>query len=482
MIRLIIFLIVATAVALVAVFFANNPGHVAISWNGRVVEMSVGLLLLVFLAVAVVFAVVVEIVRALRGLPRRVRVGRARSRRARGYRALTTGLIAAASGNLARARALLHESERLLPREGSVLLLAAQTAQLEGKEEIAHLKFRQMLAAPETELMGLRGLLGQAAKADDRAEALDLAERAYRRSPGTPWVTQTLFDLRARAERWPEAKQLLPELVKLRQIDEPTARRRAGLLEHLIGQREAAAGNTREALAHARRAVRLVPGFAPIAVATAELAKAAGRNRLARKTLEACWQTAPHPELARAYAGLVDNEQPAERLKRFEKRLKPLRPDHAELDLALGEIALAARQFDDARRHLERATTLEPGARAFRLRAELERATGAEPARVQEFLARAAEASADRAWVCDDTAEVLPAWQPFGNSGRFDAVHWGLPPKLATLVGREHGPFISAEIVEAPQADANRAESNRSGAGRDGQAVARSDAEMAPAS
>ena len=478
MIRLIIFLIVATAVALVAVFFANNPGHVAVTWNGRVVEMSVGLLLLAFLVVSAVIAILVEIVRGLITLPGRIRTGRSRHRRARGYRALTTGLIAAASGNLARARSLLHESETLLPREGAVLLLAAQTAQLEGKEEVAHLKFRQMLGAPSTELMGLRGLLGQAAKADDRTEALELAERAYRRSPRTPWVAQTLFDLRARAERWREAQELLPQLVKMREIDEPTARRRSGLLEHLMGQRDAAAGRTREALAHARRAVGLLPGFAPAAVAAAELAKATGGKRLARKTLEACWQTAPHPELARAYGNLVDNESPAERLKRFDKRLRPLRPDHAELDLAMGETALAAGQQDEARRHLERATTLEPGARAYRLRAELERAAGAPAERVQELLGRAAEASPDRTWVCDDTGEVVPGWQPFGTSGRFDAVHWSLPPKLATLVGREHGPFISATLVNAGQGEGNGAGDH----GRDGQrAATHGDVEMAPA-
>ena len=38
----------------------------------------------------------------------------------------------------------------------------AQTAQLEGKEEVAHLKFRQMLDRRDAEFVGLRGLLAQA--------------------------------------------------------------------------------------------------------------------------------------------------------------------------------------------------------------------------------------------------------------------------------------------------------------------------------
>ena len=49
----------------------------------------------------------------------------------------------------------------------------AQTAQLEGKEEVAHLKFRQMLERPDAEFVGLRGLLAQAMKTGDYDEALD---------------------------------------------------------------------------------------------------------------------------------------------------------------------------------------------------------------------------------------------------------------------------------------------------------------------
>jgi hypothetical protein len=44
--------------------------------------------------------------------------------------------------------------------------------------------------------------------------------------------------------------------------------------------------------------------------------------------------------------------------------------------------------------------------------------------------------------VCDDTGEVLPTWRPVAPSGRFDAVHWATPPKVATLVGAEQTTYI----------------------------------------
>ena len=220
MLRLLLFLVIAAALAIASVYLANNPGNVVVEWQGQTVQTSFGMLLLAFLAVGLALVILIELLRWLGGLPARWRARRARQRELRGYQALTTGLIAVAAGNISAARSLHREAERLLPERGSVLLLAAQTAQLEGREEVAHLKFRQMLRDRETELLGLRGLLAQAMRTNDRDEALSLARRAYRRSPTTPWVLTTLFDLLTRAQRWEEAQNLVGEMVAQQIITE----------------------------------------------------------------------------------------------------------------------------------------------------------------------------------------------------------------------------------------------------------------------
>ena len=91
MFRLVFFLLVAVAVAVAAVWFANHPGNVMVEFEGRQVQTSVGILLLAFLAVGAVVAILVELVRWLGGLPRRIRQNRQHSREVRGYQALTRG-------------------------------------------------------------------------------------------------------------------------------------------------------------------------------------------------------------------------------------------------------------------------------------------------------------------------------------------------------------------------------------------------------
>src|SRR5919206_1197997 len=292
MLRLIAFLVVAAVLAVIGVWLANHPGSVVIDWQGRQLQTSVGILLLAFLAVAVVFVVLFEIIRGVRALPARWAERRRYRRELRGYEALTTGLIAAAAGNLSAAQALRREAERLMPDRAPVLLLAAQSAQLEGREEVAHLKFRQMLRSRDTELLGLRGLLAQAMKAGDRAEALSLARRAYQRSPSTPWVLSTLFDLLAHAGRWDEALNLTAEMVTQRVLSPDEARRHRVVLHHMLARTLRDQDRPQEALHHARRGLKLVPGFAPGAVLAAELALRQGRQRQARRMLEDAWRTA----------------------------------------------------------------------------------------------------------------------------------------------------------------------------------------------
>src|SRR3546814_2760390 len=68
------------------------------------------------------------------------------------------------------------------------MLLSAQAAQLNGDETAARRYFEAMLEKDDTAFLGIRGLLTQALKAGDDAEALRLARRAHRLRPDAAWA------------------------------------------------------------------------------------------------------------------------------------------------------------------------------------------------------------------------------------------------------------------------------------------------------
>lgn len=443
MLRLILFLAVAIALAAVAVWLADQPGQVVVEWGGLVRTYAVGTAVALLAAIVAAAIVLFEILRWLGAVPTRWRRASRQRRAMRGYEAMVRGLIAAASGDRAAAAHHGREAARLAPQRSGTLLLEAQTAQLDGRDDDAARAFRAMLGDPTTELLGLRGLLSQAMKAGDRVEALELARRAYRLNPRTPWVLQTLFELLTRAEQWQEALGILDGLARGGHIEPTVARRRRAILLHLMAQALQREGRLAEALATERRALRADATFVPAAIAASQLALEAGRRRLARKLLETSWAAEPTPELARAWLALPPSDPPS-RLYDRARRLETIRPDHVYTQLTLGEVALAGDRLAMARQHLSRAEALGGTVRVYRALAELEAREGDEE-KAARWRQRATEARPDKAWVCADTGEVLPGWEPFGPTGTFDSVHWSEPPRLTRLAADGQG----ALLVEA---------------------------------
>ncbi len=447
MLRLFAFILLTVAAAAVAAWFADNPGRVVVDWLGVEIETSVGILVLFALVFAALSIGGFELVRFLLGLPRRIAERRRARREREGRQALSMGLVAAAAGDVASARYYARQARRLLDdSDPAILLLTAQTAQLEGDEVAALRHFQSMLRHPETELLGLRGLLAQAIRAGDLEEALRLARRAHRRSPRTPWVASTLFDLLTRTGAWDEAVQVLGELQQLGLVDAETAARRRAILLMMMAERAEREERLADAFAHARRAARTAPFFAPATVLAARYALRLGRPRLSRRLIERAWRVAPHPDLARAWIELQPEESLAQRIQRLE-RLRALQPFHPLPYMLLAEACMAAGDYEEAHRLLVRARELEATERVFRLFAELARLRGDPEEVVRSWLERAREATPDPAWVDEDTGLVLPAWQPFGRSGRFDAVQWRTPARILQLGAETEG----VEFLAAPR-------------------------------
>ena len=192
MIRLIALLLVWGTLGVAGAWLAES-GMVDIQWGDYDVRIHGGLLVAALVTVVIAAVVVYELWHWLVGIPGRRRERTRHRREVMGYQALAHGMVAAASGDAVAAAERSRQSIRLLEDEPAALLLQAQTAQLEGKDDVAQLKFKTMLDASPTEFLGLRGLLADAVKRGAYDEALELARRAHRLRPTTPWVLTTLF-------------------------------------------------------------------------------------------------------------------------------------------------------------------------------------------------------------------------------------------------------------------------------------------------
>ena len=444
MIRLIIFLVVAVVIAWLAVWFADNPGQVQITepFFGNTFSPPFGILVLAVLLVGAAIAVLFEFYRVVVTAPKKISRYRKQRRKERGYEELASGMIAAAAGDVGVAKQATKRAEKFLEKAPTTLLLGARSAQLEGNDGAARVKYKEMLKHKDTELVGIRGLLAQAIKDGDPEAALDLAKKAYLRRPNAPWVLTTLFDLQTESHRWHEALGSVNDMARQKLLDAPTANRYRAILLHLQASAKSEEGRHQEAFDLGKKAHKLLPDLAPIAVKAAQLAEKVEKHRVAKKMLETSWKAQPHPALARAMVALNPDQSSADRYEMF-KRLHQLKPDSLEGELALAEQAIHAEQWPAAREALERAIKISPTASAYRMLADVERATDGSADKIQGWLAKAVDAPSDPAWLCKSTGEAQASWAPFGPDGKFDSLRWGSPPTIVPMLGED----AAAELI-----------------------------------
>jgi HemY protein len=429
---LFLFLVIAVAV-LAAVTLADYPGRVTVDWQGWRIDMSVGVLVLLVAILVVVAVVISRFWGAVRRAPGRFIDMRRASRRNRGYKALTQGMVAVAAGDVGEARRWARKADALLDDPPLTMLLSAQAAQLGGEEAAARRYFEAMLDHPDTAFLGVRGLLMQAIKAGDKAEALRLAERAYKLRPETAWVVDQLFELQVESGMWSEASELIASAIRRKTLPAPSARRRraAVLVEH--SRVAEAEGDIDTALSRAGEAHNLDPTLVPATLSLARLNKARGRGTKAERLIEEAWARAPNPELAHMYGEVIPDNDPLARVKKFQ-RLFSFRPDHPESHIALAEASLAARLWGEARKHLKATVDKGVTARVCRLMAELEESEKGDMEASHKWLERATTAAPDEAWVCNDCGAVAGAWSALcGNCGSFGSLAWQAPPRALRL-------------------------------------------------
>jgi HemY protein len=424
--RNLVFLIALGALIWGAVQLADNPGDVVIRWQGYAITTTVGVLLLLVAAVAVLWAFIYHLWRWLRAGPGRFMAGRDARRKERGYQVLTKGLVAVAAGDSKEAQRLGRKAGQLVDNPLNLLLLA-QAAQLGGDEAAAQRHFKAMLDHPETEFLGLRGLIVQATKAGDWNAARDYARRAYALHPETEWVSAALFDLDVRAGDWRAAQKTLESATRSKLVTKMDAPRRRAVVLTERAKAARARGAVGDAVALAREAHKLAPDLIAASAMAAELMALEGKGRAAAKLVEAAWKLAPHPDLARAFAAVVPSETVLARTRRFEQ-LHQLNPDHGESLLAVAGAALEAALWGEARRHLEQAAARRPSQQVYRMLAAVEERDEGAPEAVRGWLLKAASAPPDAAWLCDSCGAAAAEWSARCDAcGGFDSLAWKTP-------------------------------------------------------
>ncbi|MBB54867.1 MAG: heme biosynthesis protein HemY [Magnetovibrio sp.] len=447
--RVLRFLGLVLATTGIMVWLLDQPGFVSLDWLGYRIETSAALLTTTIAVIAASAAIAYRIFLALWRTPAQMGEAWRDRRRQKGYRALTRGLVAVAAGDSDEARRQEKLAQALLNEPPLTMLLSAQTAQLNGDETAATRFFQAMTEKPDTEFLGVRGMLNQALARGDDGTALELARQAYRLRPQSGWVTAQLFDLQIRNGQWLDAQITNDEQVCAHHTDKGVGRRRKAVLAFQQGLDASAAGDSEGAAKYYKIACNQDSAFTPAVVAFANSLMDRHKNSKAADIIERAWRLQPHPDLVLPFWRSAEAGDGLAIMKATEQ-LARANPAHPESKIALARAALEARLWGEARTFLEAVTTdlgNHDETRICRLWAKLEEAEHQDTKAARAWLTRASLAEKGPAWVCGKCGNSVAEWSSLcGNCDQFNSLSWGRPRHVSRVAHTavRHNPPITA--------------------------------------
>lgn len=424
MIRLVLFLLGVLVIATGLSWLADQPGTLKITFQEYVIETSVFRAVVIFVASLGLAALAWSVMRQIWSSPAAVGHFLTRRRQRRGLDALSSGMIAVGAGDRGMATRYALQARKSLPNEPLTHLLRAQAAQLSGDKATARRIFEAMLGAPDTEQLGLRGLYLEASREEETEAQRQFAERAFRLNPKLAWPVEALFTLQCKVGDWAGALDTLATARRHGHIEKPLADRRRAVL--LTAQAQALEDEQSEkALTMALEAHNLAPTLIPAAAVAGRLLAARGNTARAAKVIQRTWSSAPHPELATAYAYARVGDSPRDRLDRV-KHLAMVAPNSIESWIAVAIAAIEAHDYAEARQALAPFTDGRMTRRVATLMARIEAEESGDKGRAREWLARAAIASRDATWTADGiVSDRWAAVSPVTHT--LDAFAWRVP-------------------------------------------------------
>ena len=376
-----------------------------------------------------------------------------RNRERKGYDALSQSMMALASGEGRTAIAKAEKAQRYLDRPELTNLLTAQAAEMAGDRRKAEETYRKLVQNDATRFVGVRGIMKQKLAEGDTDTALKLALKAFVLKPRHEETQNTLLELQAKKEDWAGARETLNAKLKHGSMPRDLHRRRDAVLALSQANDIIADGRTIEAREAAIAANRLSPDLIPAAVMAAQSYVAQGKPKYATRVLKKAWESQPHPDLAAAFADIVPDETPDQRLKRF-TTLTRIKPDHPETRMLQAELYIAAEDFPAARRALGDLVETSPTVRSVTIMAAIERGEGASDTVVKGWLAKALTVSRGPQWTCENCHHLPGEWAPIcENCGSFDTLAWKVPPQqdVAAPTGVQMLPLIVGALEDASE-------------------------------
>lgn len=410
------------------IWLADRPGTAQIVWRDYVIETSAAVLAVIIAALCYIVLLLHKIWKVIVDGPVLWKLRRRVRHHEEGNLEVLRGLSAIASGDAARAGQHAVKARKMLGETGTVRLLLAQSAQIAGDKAVSKTLFESMLPDPEMAVLGYRGLIVAALKEGRHDEAMGLVRQLETTNHHVPWLNLVKFELATLDDNWSQASHYLAKARREKLLPPRDAARIEAAVLLADARASLRDGSSDKAISLAEQALKLSPDWMPVYLMLAESQISGKHLRAAFRTIERGWRVSPHPQLI----SLLEWSMQGENAIAFFKRALSLTrtaPDHPVSLMALGEAALKADLWGEARRYLLR---LVDGGHAtvavYNLLSRLELKECRDEKASNMWLLKGLKAEASPQWLCTTCGSAQEKWDArCCFCGAFNALEWRVP-------------------------------------------------------
>lgn len=421
-----IFLILKLGVAVFALYLLGQyPGTVEVSWFGYSVTIAIGAFSVAFLGLIFLIWGIIRFWEGMRAFPQALQAFFKRRRQKKAQEALVEGMVALSSGEFDLAKQLVDYSQKLNPNQLIPQILQAQAIYAAGHYEEAEQAFKGLLAYPETAFLGIRGLILLSMRRGDHQKLHEYLQQGMALRPNSPWILKQLISFHIKDQTYQKAELLVETLHLTGGLTKEQVNRQQAILFWLRAEQALIQSNRSEFFKLAHRSLKLDPHLVGVSIALAKEYAKEGRVSEVKKVVFEGFSKEPNASLGYVWIDVLSHKSDIEKYRLVEE-LTSKTPLHSESLYLLASVALSAKLWGQARRHLKDLLIQEASQRVYRLMIYLEEQEKPHSQEdSKEWIQKAFSAPDIPQWTCGSCHHHAPTWVAVCPAcGNFDGFEW----------------------------------------------------------
>ena len=386
-----------------------EPGHMTFEWFGYRLQAHAFIVVMLVLWQMASMVLLTRLWLWLVEAPRHLRVVREQKQTQRSLQALTRGFVALAAGESVDAQSEADTIDKNKPLPALSLLLRAQAALQQNKQEQASQHFAKMLETPETAFLARRGLAQYALQQGNTQRAIDHLQQAHQLQPTAIWPLRGLLTVYTGSQMWQQATDLLHSKHGKRAFSAQQKNRALAVIAYQRGQ-DALNQTPRDAegaYEHLQASIKYDSALIVAFLLKASLEKQNSKRKKALQTLTLAWNKTRHPDIIQACYDLYPSSPPEKHYQIIHKLCEGA-TNEPQCRLALSDAAIKAQWWAQAEEWLAPLSTKAP-LEACIYQAQIHQAQGRDE-QAQQWQRKAQTAHPLYQWFCQSCGTPQPQW------------------------------------------------------------------------